>query len=413
MSETRTRRFLIISDAWHAQINGVVRTLEMTVRELEKLGHSARVVGPEPETNLTFALPGYASIRLEFFAAQRIGKIIEDFAPDFIHIATEGPLGWAARHVCLTRRLAFTTAYHTCFPEYVAARVAQYLPQRCALWAQRFGYAVMRHFHAPAGAVLVGTPSIEDLLRRNGFNPTRLRRWSRGVDVDVFRPEAHDPTLYAQLPRPVALYVGRVAIEKNIRAFLDAAIPGSKVVVGGGPQLGELTAAYPHVRFVGEIHKPEQLAPYYAGADALVFPSQTDTFGLVMLEAMACGLPVAAYPAPGPQDIAAAGATHEFFRLDTDLAAATRALCATNKQPQAARAFVTEHYSWHNCTAQFVLHAAAAEPPPRRKFWHVILTDYVISLPGQLYNYGGVRQIIWGGRKIWETLRKVSEQYFK
>ncbi len=410
MADTRgAPRILIVSDAWRPQINGVVHTIMMTVRELEKLGYRVRVVGPEPETNLTLALPGYAAIRLEFFAARRIEQIVTDYAPDFIHIATEGPLGWAARHVCRARRQAFTTAYHTCFPEYVAARVVKYMPQRCAAWTQRIGYAVMRHFHAPSGAVLVATASIEELLRRNGFNPARLRRWSRGVDGDVFRPEAHDPALYAQLPRPVALYVGRVAIEKNIRAFLDADLPGSKVVVGGGPQLAELMAAYPQVRFIGEIRAPEELAPYYASADVLVFPSKTETFGLVMLEAMACGLPVAAYPAPGPQDIFATAASHEFFRLDADLAAAARAMLATRAPPQLPRAFVEENFNWRACTAQFILHAKAAERPPRRKLWHIILVDYLFSIPEKIYNYGGLRTIVWCARKIWEARPKLPK----
>lgn len=402
-------RILIVSDAWHPQINGVVRTITMTVAELEKSGHTVRVVGPEPETNLTLALPGYAEIRLEFFAARRIGKIVTDFAPDFIHIATEGPIGWAARHVCLARRLAFTSAYHTSFPEYIEARVGKiiWMPRCVAVWARCLSYAVLRHFHAPAGAVLVATLSIEELLRRNDFNSERLRRWSRGVDLAVFRPEAHDPTLFANIPHPVALYVGRIAIEKNIRAFLDASIPGSKVVVGGGPQLMALMAEYPQVRFSGEIRAPEQLAPYYASADVLVFPSKTDTFGLVILEALACGIPVAAYPAPGPQDIFATASTPDFFRLDTDLATATRELMVNRPAPEIPRAIVAEHYGWAACTAQFMQHSRTAQCPPRRKLWYVVLADYLVSLPGQIYNYAGLRQIMWMGRSIWKILGRM------
>jgi glycosyltransferase involved in cell wall biosynthesis len=408
------RRVLIISDAWHPQINGVVRTIAITARELEKQGVEVRVVGPEPETNLTFALPGYAEIRLEFFAARRIGKIITAFAPDIIHLATEGPLGWAARHVCLTRRLPFTTAYHTCFPEYVAARVAKiaWLPGFVVTLAKRFSYSLMRHFHAPSGAVLVATASIETLLRQNGFNPERLCRWSRGVDLAVFRPEARDPALFANLPQPIALYVGRVSIEKNIRAFLDITCPGRKVVVGGGPELSALMADYPQVRFVGEVRDPDKLAAYYASADLLVFPSKTDTFGLVLLEAMACGLPIAAYPSSGPQDIFAVAATHEFYRLDQNLTAAATVMLAAKPPPDVSRRFVAENFSWAACTQQFIQHSLGIPHPARRKLWRIILADSLVSLPGQVYNYTGLRQILWVGRRLWRFGAKIGPRVF-
>lgn len=411
---TALHRVLIISDAWHPQINGVVRTIVLTAQELEKLGVETRVIGPEPETNLTFALPGYAEIRLEFFAARRIGKIITAFAPDIIHIATEGPLGWAARHVCLARRLAFTTAYHTCFPEYVAARMAKiaWLPGFAVPLAKKFSYNLMRHFHAPAGAVLVATASIESLLRQNGFNPERLCRWSRGVDLAIFRPEARDAALFAQIPHPVALYVGRVSIEKNIRAFLDITCPGSKVIVGGGPELSSLMADYPLARFVGEVRDPEQLAPYYASADLLVFPSKTDTFGLVLLEAMASGLPIAAYPSSGPQDIFDLATTHDFYRLDQNLTAAANAMLADRPPPDVPRRFVAENFSWAACTQQFIQNSLAIPRPTQRKLWHIILADFLVSLPGQVYNYTGLRQIIWFGRRFWRFGAKIGARVF-
>lgn len=404
------RRVLIISDAWHPQINGVVRTIALTTHELEKLGVEVRVIGPEPETNLTFALPGYAEIRLEFFAARRIGRIMTTFAPDLIHIATEGPLGWAARHVCLTRRLPFSTAYHTCFPEYVAARVTKiaWLPAFAVTLAKRFSYALMRHFHAPAGAVLVATVSIDALLRENGFNPERLCRWSRGVDLAVFRPEARDPALFAKLPPPIVLYVGRVAVEKNIRAFLDITCPGSKVVVGGGPELSTLMRGYPTAHFIGEIRDPDKLSTYYASADLMVFPSKTDTFGLVLLEAMACGLPIAAYPSSGPQDIFALATTHDFYQLDQDLTAAATAMLAAKPPADVPRRFVAENFSWAACTQQFIQHSMAIPRPARRKLWFVILADFCVSLPGQVYNYAGLRQIIWFGRRFWRLGAKIG-----
>lgn len=324
-------RIAIVTDAWLPQVNGVVRTLMRTIEELGSLGHETLVVSPDLFFNLP--CPTYAEIRLAVFPARRLAALIEGFQPCAIHIATEGPLGFAARRHCLGRGLPFTTAFHTRFPEYVRARTG--LPVK-------LGYAALRRFHAPASGVMVATLTLECELAGRGFR--NLKRWSRGVDTVLFRPR--DKT-FLNLPRPIHLYVGRVAVEKNVEAFLRLNLPGSKLVVGSGPQSGELARRYPAVHFAGS-RQGEELARHYAAADVFVFPSRTDTFGLVLLEALASGLPVAAFPVPGPLDVVNGAAVGI---LDEDLAgAAQRALWIP---PERCRDYALT-FSWRSAAEQFL-----------------------------------------------------------
>ncbi len=333
-------RIMIISDAWRPQVNGVVRTLATVVEELAALGHTVEVVGPDRFR--TLPLPTYPDIRLSLFPRRRLGRMIEAFAPDALHIATEGPLGLSARAWALKRGCAFTTAFHTRFPEYLQARAG--VPPS---WM----YAWMRRFHAAGQGTMVATSSLREELEGRGFS--RIRSWSRGVDLSQFRVELRADTdaELADLPRPLFLYVGRVAVEKNIRAFLDLDLPGSKAVVGGGPQLAELRRDYPGVRFTGPRHG-EALARAYAQGDVFVFPSLTDTFGLVILEALACGTPVAAYPVTGPKDVLANPAGR-VGAVDADLR--TACLAALEGDRAAARAHA-ERFSWRACAETFLSH---------------------------------------------------------
>ncbi len=325
-------RILISTDAWTPQVNGVVRTLETTASELERLGHEVRFVTPEGFR--TLPMPTYPEIRLSLFAKGAVGRVIDTFKPDKIHISTEGPLGLAMRRNCLQRQLPFTTAFHTRFPEYIRARFG------VPAWAP---YAGLRWFHGPATAVMVATRTLESELTARGFK--NLRLWSRGVDTGHFKPGAK---AWLDLPRPVFLFVGRVAIEKSVEDFLRLELPGSKLVVGDGPLLAELRARYQAVRFVGPKFG-EELARHYAAADVFVFPSRTDTFGLVLLEALASGLPVAAYPVHGPRDIL--GDNSKVGVLSEDLTLAARGALALDGE--ACRQFAMQ-FSWEMCTRQFV-----------------------------------------------------------
>jgi glycosyltransferase involved in cell wall biosynthesis len=325
----------LVTDAWAPQVNGVVRTLQRTKAELERFGHQVAVISPDQFR--TIPCPTYPEIRLALFPARKMGRSLDALKADAIHIATEGPLGHAARAWCLKRRLPFTTAYHTRFPEYVAARFAIPLG-----WS----YAVVRRFHAPAARIMVATQSIEDELIQRGFG--NIRRWTRGVDLELFRP---DERANLDLPGPVHLYVGRVAVEKNIGAFLELKLPGSKVVIGDGPQLAALKAQYPDVHFLGAKFGAD-LARHVAAADVFVFPSLTDTFGLVMLEAMACGLPVAAFPVAGPKDVVRDG---EVGALEWDLAKAVERAIAL---PRAACRLYAQNFSWEAATRQFLANLA-------------------------------------------------------
>ena len=328
-------RILIISDAWLPQVNGVVRTLQTVMRELLAMGHTVEVVGPDRFP--TLPCPAYPEIRLSLAPGRRLNRIIETFAPDALHIATEGPLGMAARTWARRRGCAFTTAFHTRFPEYVNARIG--IP---TAWL----YAWLRGFHNSGQGMMVATESLRDELSQRGFRG--VRAWSRGVDLEVFRPA---PALQWDLPRPVFAYVGRVSVEKNIGAFLDLDLPGSKVVVGGGPQLASLQRAYPKVHFTGPRYGAE-LAAAYAGSDVFVFPSRTDTFGLVILEALACGTPVAAYDVTGPRDVLA-DAAGCIGAVGPDLRASALAALAADRAACRAHA---ERFSWRACAEAFLSH---------------------------------------------------------
>ncbi len=335
----RQMRVLIVTDAWAPQVNGVVRTLETLGKELERLGHAVRFVTPDGFR--TVPMPTYPEIKLALFARRAVGRVIDEFQPDAIHIATEGPLGLAARRNCMRRGTSFTTSFHTRFPEYINARFG--IPTS---WP----YAGLRWFHGPATAVMVATKTLERDLAARGFK--NLRLWSRGVDIELFKPGDKS---WLDMPRPVFLYVGRVAIEKSVEEFLKQDLPGSKLIVGDGPQLGELRERYPLARFVGPKFGVE-LARHYAASDVFVFPSRTDTFGLVVLEALASGLPVAAHPVQGPIDII--GGNDSVGALEEDLGEAARR--ALTLSPQTCRAFATG-FSWEACTRQFLTNLAQPE----------------------------------------------------
>ena len=339
---------LIISDAWHPQVNGVVRTYEHLAEKLEEFGHTVKVIGPA-DFKVSIPMPGYAEIKLAINPYKSLVKMIGAFAPDKIHISTEGPLGWAARKYCLKNDIPFSTSYHTQFPDYVAKRVARFLPFLYD-WAHERAKNMVKRFHAPSKAMMVATNSLENTLLNWGFqNP--MHRLTRGAKLDIFYPAAKkaDKTEYADLPKPIALYVGRVAIEKNIEAFLDMEWEGSKVIVGDGPERAELEAKYPDAHFAG-IHTGEALAAKYRSADLFVFPSRTDTFGIVLVEALASGLPVAAYNVTGPKDII----TEDYLGAleETDLAtAAQKALKAGTPKKRAKH--VKDYFTWEYAARQY------------------------------------------------------------
>jgi glycosyltransferase involved in cell wall biosynthesis len=323
-------RILIATDAWHPQVNGVVRTLAMTAEAAKALG--AETVFLTPQSFRTFALPSYPDLRLALPWAAKIARLIEDACPDSIHIATEGPIGIAARRYCRKHELPFTTSFHTRFPDYVSAR----LPVR-----ESWIWAALRRFHRGSSAVMAATPALANELRGRGFRNVVL--WPRGVDTTLFHPRDVD----LGLPRPVFLCVGRVAVEKNLEAFLDLDLPGTKVIVGDGPARASLMRSYPDAVFLGA-QQGEELAKSYAGADVFVFPSRTDTFGLVLLEALASGTPVAAFPVSGPRDVigqAPVGALNE------DLAEACRAALRVSRQ--ACLEFATG-YTWEASARAFI-----------------------------------------------------------
>ena len=324
-------RILIVSDAWFPQVNGVVRTLSVVAEKLTAMGDTVEVIGPDRFRNLP--MPGYAEIRLAIAPKRRLAQLVADFAPEIIHIATEGPLGWAMRGLCRRNKWPFTTAFHTRFPEYLEARTR--IP---ADWSWR----MMRRFHEAGDGTFAATASLREELARRGF--TKVRAWTRGVDLERFNPASRDE--WPGLPRPVFLYAGRVAIEKNIEAFLTLDLPGSKVVVGDGPALPALRQKFPDVTFTG-YRENGALARSYAGADVFVFPSRTDTFGLVLLEALAAGTPVAAFPVTGPIDVIT---DERVGALDEDLRAAC--LKALNCDRSLARRHA-EAWSWDACVAQF------------------------------------------------------------
>ena len=330
---------LIITDAWEPQINGVVRTLKQTKRELEIMGHVVDILSPLEFK--TIPCPTYPDIALSLFPGRKIARRIKAFKPDALHISTEGPLGLAARSYAVRNKLPFSTAYHTRFPEYVKARTG--IPVAIT-------YKFLKWFHRQSLAVMAPTTTVKKDLESYGF--TNVVLWSRGVDLSRFEVQ---PSEKLNSTKPIFLNVGRVAVEKNIEAFLELNLPGSKVVIGDGPSLPYLKEKYPLVQFLGAKDQ-SQLPEYYNSADVFVFPSKTDTFGLVLLEAMACGLPVAAYPVTGPIDVigqSTAGALHE----DLEIACLT----ALKISRETARQYA-EGFSWQAATEQFVKHLQPVPP---------------------------------------------------
>ena len=341
-------RILVATDAWEPQVNGVVRTLTRVVSECRAMGHDVLTITPDQFK--TIPCPTYPEIRLALGADEEIRERMRAFEPEAVHIATEGPLGIATRRICLEWKLPFTTSYHTKFPEYVSARFP--VPVQV-------GYAYMRWFHKPSGRVMVATPTLREELMKHGMK--NVSPWSRGVDTEAFRPDM-EPIYPKDWARPIFLNVGRVAVEKNIEAFLETDLPGTKVIVGDGPAREELQAKYPEAKFMGAMFG-EELSRAFSDADVFVFPSWTDTFGLVILEAMATGTPVAAYPAHGPIDIipgSGAGA------IDNDLRTACMACLELDRK--AVRAYA-EKFSWRASAEEFVKNLQPQPEPERMRFW--------------------------------------------
>lgn len=337
-------RIALVTDAWKPQVNGVVRTLATVVDELERGGHEVLTISPDRFR--TVPCPTEPDVRLAMVTPWTVGRLLKRFRPHALHLATEGPLGLAARQYCLWTHIPFTTSYHTHFPQYLRMRMGV---------SPGLTYPFIRFFHRPSSAVMVTTETLRRELSERGLH--NLQLWPRGVDANLFHPR---PDVSPIGERPVMLYVGRVAVEKNLEAFLELNLPGTKVVVGDGPQLVPLRRSYPDVHFAGR-QQGEDLARYYAGADVFVFPSRTDTFGLVLLEALASGVPVAAYPVPGPQDVV--GNTPQVGCLHEDLAQAVQGALKLSREK--ARAFALQQ-SWQATAERF----AELVVPVSAKRWH-------------------------------------------
>lgn len=348
-------RILVATDAWHPQVNGVVRTLTSLARSASSLGVDIAFLTPDGFRS--FAVPTYPGLRVALPNRREIAARIEAASPDAIHIATEGPIGWAVRAYCLRHKLAFTTSYTTRFPEYIAVR---------SIVPASLSYAVLRHFHAAGAMTMVATASLRQELCAKGFG--RLGAWTRGVDTDLFKP---DGAIELDLPRPIFMSVGRVAVEKNLEAFLSLDLPGSKVVIGDGPQKTVLEKQYPNVTFLGE-KTGRDLPAHLAAADVFVFPSLTDTFGVVQLEALACGTPVAAFPVTGPLDVIA---HHPVGVLDTDLRSAC--LRALGISRDLCREFALER-SWDNSARQFIGNLTPLQPSRSLRPAHYIVGKSVM-----------------------------------
>ncbi len=375
-------KILIVTDAWEPQMNGVVRTLSKTVEELRLAGHTVQVIAPS-DGYWTLPLPTYPDIRLAPFAKADVERRIVRFGPEAIHIATEGPLGQAARSLCLKWAMPFTTSYHTKFPEYIKARFP-FVPLALP-------YKFVRDFHNSGGRTMVTTPSMVEFLEKRGF--TNLAAWARGVDLKTFNTDKRlsPEDVYAGLPRPVFVNVGRVAVEKNIEAFLELNLPGSQVIVGDGPQLEQLKRKYPKAHFLGAKFGND-LARHFADADVFVFPSKTDTFGLVIIEAMATGTPVAAYPVTGPIDIVPGSGGGV---LDDDLKAACLACLDLNREDAAAHA---QKYSWKAVSQTFFDYLTPEYAPNARKRWR--RTRRLAKIASSPYHL--IKKIL---RKTWRLLR--------
>jgi len=325
-------KIAVVIDTWLPEVNGVVTTMHKIVEELKGLGHEPHVLS-HADGFSTIPMPGYSSIRLALFPQRKVNQWLDRVQPDAIHISTEGPLGAAARRYCIKHGLHFTTCYHTKFPEYISARAPIPLS---------VGYAWIRNFHKPASRLMVSTPSLMQELKDRGFN--NLVHWGKGVDTQLFKPRDKG---FLKDARPIFMYLGRVAIEKNIEAFLKLELPGSMYVVGDGPDLEMLKKKYPKVIYTG-FRRGEDLAKTLAAADVFVFPSRTDTFGLVLLEAMACGVPVAAYPVTGPVDVVTQGVTG-FCNEDLE----TAAIACLELDGKKCRAYA-ERFSWKAAAEEFL-----------------------------------------------------------
>jgi glycosyltransferase involved in cell wall biosynthesis len=341
-------RIVIVSDAAPPQVNGVVRTLQQLIQNLTSHGHEVTFIKPDQFT--TVPMPSYPEIRLALFPGRKVARRIKTANPNAIHIATEGPLGMAARSFCIRKKIPFSTSFHTRFAEYLNARTGIPLS---------WGYAFLRRFHAKSTAVMVATPSLQDELRQRGFGEPVI--WSRGVDTELYHPRPDLADAHPRgLARPVWLNVGRVAVEKNIDAFLELDLPGTKMVVGDGPRLEHLKKKFPDTHFAGPLFG-EELAEAYAAADVFVFPSKTDTFGLVLIEAMAAGTPIAGYPVQGPGDVLAFTADGtKAGALDDDLKTACMAALELNRDD--ARAYAM-NFAWDACAKQFITNLALEEIP--------------------------------------------------
>lgn len=337
-------KILIISDAWHPQVNGVVRTYMYLQEELKKDGHIVKIVGPA-DFKRRFPLPGYKEIELVLFPQRQLNAIIEEFQPDAVHLPTEGPLGWSARYACKKKNIHFTSSYHTQFPTYLAMRFGKYLPFLFKP-IKKIGVAFIKKFHAASSAMFATTQSMTDELKSWGIK-TPIFPLTRGIDHSIFYPA--DSDILDHLKKPVALYVGRIAIEKNLEEFLSMEWDGSKVIVGHGPSEECYRKKYPAVLFAGK-KIGKELAQYYQSADLFVFPSRTDTFGIVLIEALACGLPVAAHPVTGPIDVI----TKDYLgALNENLSIACRE-ALKNGTPEQRQQHILTHYTWEKAKDQFV-----------------------------------------------------------